>query len=78
MDGTPRKHQSPCGGLGVHPARRHVPPAHTAPLAQPRAHRSPSTSRPGPSGRALTAGNQVRRVGRPIRSRRGGVHRLDP
>ena len=28
MDGTPRKLQSPCGGLGVHPARRHVPPAH--------------------------------------------------
>ena len=30
MDGTPRKPQSPCGGLGAHPARRHVPPAHTA------------------------------------------------
>ena len=30
MDGTPRVHQSPCGGLGAHPAWRHVPPAHTA------------------------------------------------
>ena len=78
MDGIPRLPQSPCGGLGVHPARRLVPPAHTAPLAQPRTHRSPSTSRPGPPGRALTVGNQVRRVGRPIRSRRGGVHTLDP
>jgi hypothetical protein len=30
MDGIPRKPQRPCGGLGAHPARRHVPPAHTA------------------------------------------------
>ena len=30
MDGIPRKPQSPCGGLGAHPTRRHVPPAHTA------------------------------------------------
>ena len=30
MDGIPRLPQSPCGGLGVHPAWRHVLPAHIA------------------------------------------------
>ena len=78
MDGTPRVHQSPCRGLGAHPAWRHVPPAHTAPLAQPWTLRSPSTGRPGPSGRAPAVGNLATRVGRPIRSRMGGVHRLGP
>ena len=29
MDGIPRN-QSPCGGLGAHPTRRHVSPAHIA------------------------------------------------
>eukprot|EP00964_Phaeocystis_antarctica_P042782 scaffold24533_cov48-Phaeocystis_antarctica.AAC.1 len=72
----PQKIQSPCGGLGAPPARRHVQPAHTAGLRQPRTRRSLSTGRTGPSGRA---GGRERGqgVGRPSRSRRGGGHRLD-
>ena len=53
---TPRTPRSRCRGLGAHPARRHVPPAHPAvPIAQPRTRRSPSAGRPGASGRALAS-----------------------